>query len=371
MVLAGGGTGGHLYPALAVAAALRQELPAGETLEALYVGPVSRGEADLVRRAGLPFRAISAGPLRVSRPWAFAWGLTRLAWGSLQAYRELGRYRPEGVFATGGYASVPAALAAWLRREPLLLYLPDVEPGWAVGFTARLARKVAVSVEASMARLPAGKGVITGYPVRETFFGIDKAEARRKLGLEVSGKTLLATGATAGAHSINQAVAGNLPRLLALAQVVHVSGAADHGWLQKVAERLPQGLRSRYHLYPYLDEMPWAMAAADLAVMRAGASVLGELTATGLPAVLVPYRYAGGHQRHNAFHIMSLGGAIVMEDSQLPQLYATVRDLLGDEARLARMSAALRSAARPQAARDIARLLREVAEGDSPRRVTA
>ena len=365
MVLAGGGTGGHVYPALAVATALRQDVVAsrpGEDLEAVYLGPAARGEADLVQRAGVPWRAVSAGPLRVSRPWAFVWGLLRLAWGSLQAYRTLGRFRPDAVFATGGYASVPAALAAWLRRRPLILYLPDVEPGWAVRLTARLARRVAVTVEASLARLPSGKGVVTGYPVREAFFGIDKAEARRKLDLEPDLKTLLVSGATAGAHSINQAVAGNLPRLLALAQVVHVSGAADHAWLLKVSERLPQGLRGRYHLHAYLhDEMPWAMGAADLAVMRAGASVLGELTATGLPAILVPYRYAGGHQRHNAFYLMSLGGAIVMEDSQLPQLYAMVRDLLGDETRLAEMAAALRSAARPQAARDIARLLREVA----------
>ena len=174
--------------------------------------------------------------------------------------------------------------------------------------------------------------------------------------------TLFVSGGSQGGRSINQAVAEQLPRLLEVCQVVHVSGRADHAWLAGTRERLPDARRSAYHLYDYLhEEMPWAMAAADLAVMRSGASTLGELTAVGLPAILVPYPYAGGHQRANARYLADLGGAVVLEEEGITNLFERVRELLSDRPRLDSMAAALRGAARPEAARDIARLVLEAA----------
>jgi UDP-N-acetylglucosamine--N-acetylmuramyl-(pentapeptide) pyrophosphoryl-undecaprenol N-acetylglucosamine transferase len=227
---------------------------------------------------------------------------------------------------------------------------------------ARLARRVAVTAEPAIARLPSGKAVVTGYPVRRAFLDAERAEGRRRLALDPQLPTLLVSGGSQGGHSINQATAGQLPRLLEVCQVVHVSGRADHPWLAEVRERLAEDRRSPYHLHDYLhEEMPWAMAAADLAVMRSGASTLGELTAAGLPAILVPYPYAGGHQRANARYLQELGGAVVLEEEQLPHLFERVRGLLDDRPRLESMAAALRGAARPRAAEDIARLVLEAA----------
>ena len=362
MVLSGGGTGGHVYPALAVASALRRELGEGEELDLLYIGTRGRAEDELVARAGVPFRAVRAGALRVGAPWAMARGLFNLVLGTVQALRILGRVKPQVVFATGGYASVPVAVAAWRRRLPLVVCLPDVRPGWAVRLLARLASKVTATTEASLPHLPAAKTAVTGYPVRDAFFEARKEEGRRRLGLDAERKTLLVSGATQGARSINQAIAGNLPRLLKLCQIIHIAGTADAEWLRQVERRLPEELRTNYHLHAYLhEEMAWAMAAADLVVMRSGASALGELPAVGLPAVLVPYPYAGGHQLWNARHLVEQGAAVLLEDDRLPHLFSTVHPLLVDDARREAMAAAMRRLARPEAARDIARLLIEAA----------
>jgi len=362
VMLTGGGTGGHVYPALAVAAALREMSTAERPVDLLFVGPSTRGEEDLVQREGLDFQPIRAGALRVGTPWGVAKGLFNLIAGALQAMRAVGSFRPHVVFATGGYASVPVALAARLRRRPLVVYLPDLVPGWAVRLLARLARRIAVTAAPAAARLPSGKAVVTGYPVRNGFFEAEKGEGRRRLGLDPRLPTLFVSGGSQGGRSINQAVADHLPRLLEGCQVVHVSGRADHAWLAGARERLPDARRTAYHLHDYLhQEMPWAMAAADLAVMRSGASTLGELTAVGLPAILVPYPYAGGHQRANARYLGDLGGAVVLEEEELPYLFERVRGLLEDRPRLESMAAALRSAARPEAAQEIARLVLEAA----------
>jgi UDP-N-acetylglucosamine--N-acetylmuramyl-(pentapeptide) pyrophosphoryl-undecaprenol N-acetylglucosamine transferase len=331
-------------------------------VELLFVGPNTRGEEALVRREGLDFHTVRAGAVRVGSPWGLTKGLLNLVLGTFQAARAIGRFRPDVVFATGGYASVPAALAARLRRRPLVVYLPDLVPGWALRLMARLARQVAVTAEPAVAHVPSSKATVTGYPVRRGFLEADRAEGQRRLSLDHGLLTLFVSGGSQGGRSVNQAVAGQLPRLLEVCQVVHVSGRPDHAWLVEVRGRLPEAQRPAYHLHDYLhEEMPWALAAADLAVMRAGASTLGELTVAGLPAILVPYPYAGGHQRANARYLEGLGGAVVLEDEQLPRLFERVRELLDDRPRLESMAAALRGAARPQAAMEIARLVLEAA----------
>ena len=362
VMLTGGGTGGHVYPALAVAAALREASTPERPVDLLFVGPRARGEESLVRREDLSFQPIRAGALRVAAPWSLAKGLFNLMVGTFQALRAVGRFRPDVVFATGGYASVPVALAARLRRRPLVVYLPDLVPGWTVRLLARLARQVATTAEPTLARLPSRNAIVTGYPVRRGFLEANSDEGRRRLKLDPQLPTLFVSGGSQGGRAINAAVADELPRLTEVCQVVHVSGHADHAWLAARREHLTDACRPAYHLHSYLhDEMPWAMAAADLAVMRSGASTLGELTAVGLPAILVPYRYAGGHQRANARYLNDLGGAVILEEADLGHLFERVRELLDDRSRLESMAAALRGAARPEAAREIARLVLEAA----------
>ncbi len=365
LVLCGGGTGGHVYPALAVASALQRELGPGRTLDVLYVGSSGGAETGIVQHAGLPIRTISAAPIRGRLPWQMAINAVSMSMGVRQARAILREFMPQVVLSTGGYASFPVAVAARSRGIPVALYLPDLYPGWAVRAIAKLARRVSVTAVEALRRLPASKTVVTGYPVREEFWKAERGEGRRRLGLDPEEKVLFVTGASQGAHSINRAIAADLPGLLELCEVVHLCGHADEPWLAEIRDGLSQDLRGRYHLFAYLhEETPWAMAAADLAVCRAGASVLGELPAAGLPAILVPYPYAGGHQRINARYLQEHGAAVVLEDSDLAHMLPLVGHLLNDEERLRSMREAARRLARPDAARRIARMLLELA-GDA------
>jgi len=357
-VLCGGGTGGHVYPALSIAAALKRELPREEELEVLYVGSPEGAEADIVERAGLRLRTITSAPIRGRMPWEMASNTVKIGAGTVQARSILKEFRPQAVLSTGGYASVPVAIAARASGVPLAVFLPDLYPGWAVRATARLAKRVAVSAIESLRRLPAGKCVVTGYPVREEFWKANREGGRERLGLNPEEKVLFVIGASQGAHSINKAIAADLSGLLQLCEVVHLCGYADQPWLEEIREALPDDLRARYHLFAYLhDDTPWAMAAADLAICRSGASALGELPAVALPAVLVPYPYAGGHQRVNARYLARHGAAVVLDDDDLDTMFPLLGELLHDEPRLQTMREAGRRLARPDAARRIARIL--------------
>ncbi len=301
LALCGGGTGGHVYPALVIADALRRELPAGAKLELLYLGAQEGAEVDLMQRADIPLHLVSSGPIRGRNPLELTRNAARMTRGVRQARRALSEFGAQAVLSTGGYASFPVAMAARSRRIPIVLYLPDVYPGWAARAIARLAHRIAATAPESMRRLPGAKTIVTGYPVREEFSQVSRPEARQRLGLDPEEKVLFVAGASQGAHSINQAVAENLRSLLELCEVIHISGRDDEEWLAGLANELPDKLRPRYHLFGYLhEEFPWAMAAADLALCRAGASVLGELPAVGLPGsivytnALVKTRSAGG-----------------------------------------------------------------------------
>ena len=251
---------------------------------------------------------------------------------------------------------MPVALAAWVLRTPILVYLPDIEPGLAVRVIARLAARVAVTVEDSRSYFPAHKVVVTGYPVRTGFRGLDQAEARALLGLVPGVPALLVLGGSRGARSINQALSGVLEQVLELAQVVHVSGNLDWPWVAERREALPAALKANYHAFPYLhEEMGRALAAADLAICRAGASTLGELPYFGLPAVLVPYPHAWRYQRVNADWLTGRRAAVRLDDERLTdELLPTVRRLLSDRAALAGMSERMQALARPDAAARLA-----------------
>ncbi len=361
MVLSGGGTGGHIYPALAVAQALRQEAGAANPPELLYVGVRGRLDEDIVGAAGLSFASVWAGPLRVGSPLRAARGLVSLLVGTVQAWRLLGRFRPDVVFATGGYASAPVGIAARWRRRPLVVYLPDLRPGWAVRLLARLATRVATTAERAFGELPGGEAVAVGYPVREAFWSADREEARRRLGLPADATVLLVSGASKGAHHLNVAVADQIEQLLDLGHVLHLTGRVDEAELRERRDALPEAKRDRYHVFGYLEEMAQAMVAADLGVLRAGASVLGELPASGLPAILVPGVYEGWDQGPNARYLEEQGAAVVLENDRLDELTDFVRPLLSDDARRRAMSEAARRLAQPEAALRLARLLQEVA----------
>jgi UDP-N-acetylglucosamine:LPS N-acetylglucosamine transferase len=321
-------------------------------------------EADLVSREGLPLQAVAGAGLH-GMGWRTLPNLARLALGFGQALGIVGRFRPQALLVTGGYVAVPVALAAWLRRVPALVYLPDIEPGLAVRLLSRLAKRVAVTAEASRAYLPASKVIVTGYPVRAGLGEGTREAARVSLGLEPERQTLLVFGGSRGARSLNRALIAGLSDLLAHYQVIHVTGTLDWPEVNAARESLPQGERERYHAYAYLhEEMGAALRTADLAVARAGASTLGELPLVGLPAVLVPYPHAWRYQKVNADYLAERGAAIRLNDEDLAAgLVPLVRELLGDRERLAAMRRAMQALARSQAAEAIGRELLALASG--------
>ncbi|HWO93535.1 MAG TPA: UDP-N-acetylglucosamine--N-acetylmuramyl-(pentapeptide) pyrophosphoryl-undecaprenol N-acetylglucosamine transferase [Dehalococcoidia bacterium] len=364
IVLTGGGTAGHVFPALSVATALREECGRlGLPLDLLYLGLRTGPEARIAPQHGVPFAAVSARPLRGRNPIAMLRALFSIAWGTLRA-RSLLR-GSAGVLATGGYVTVPVALAARSRRTPLVVYLPDVEPGWAVRLTSRLARRIATTTDRGLAHLPRGKAEATGYPVRPEFRKDSRDVARSMLGIEDGERVLLVAGATQGARSLNEAVAARLEDYLRLARVIHVCGPAHEEAFKAQRDRLPIELRGRYTVDGFRDDMPRLMIAADLAVLRAGASVLGELPAARLPAILVPGPFAGAHQAHNARYLADAGAAAMLDDDELVRLFGLVESLLTDDERRAAMRVRLAQLDRPNAARDIACIVLQEA-GEEP-----
>ncbi len=311
---------------------------------------------------GMEFRTMPAGKLRGQNPLSAIGGAFLLSKGVLAALRILKEWQPDAVLVSGGYVAAPVLIAAWMLGIPSMIYLPDIVPGATVKHLSRFAGKVAVTARETLDFFP-GKGVVTGYPVRAEFYNLKAEDAKADLKLEPDVSTVIAFGGSQGARSINMAMVNILPELLRRAQVVHVTGQTDLERMQQARERLPQALQVRYHIHAYMDDLPKALVAADLAVCRAGASTLGELPAAGLPAVLVPYPYAGAHQRLNAEYLARYNAAEVIEDRDLGQgLLPMLMKLLDDPEKLAQMRVETQKLARPGAAAKIVRELWQLTE---------
>jgi UDP-N-acetylglucosamine--N-acetylmuramyl-(pentapeptide) pyrophosphoryl-undecaprenol N-acetylglucosamine transferase len=359
LALTGGGTGGHIIPALAVMEAVQARL--GGTAEVCFFGPEDRGERAHVEAAGVRFVAVPSAAVRGRGPLQLLRAGWRLNKGIVAGLRALRRFRPDVIFSTGGYGSFPGSVAARLLRRPLVVYLPDVHPGWAVKAERALATRMTTTTEAALEFLPRKKTVVTGYPVRASFFNADREELRRGLGLRPTDRMVLVAGATQGATAINTAVESQLESLLACASVYHVTGAAGLANAEAIRSALTPELQDLYHPAAYRTDLPDLMVAADLGVFRAGASVLGEVPAASLPSILVPATYAGGHQRNNADWLANNGAAVVLEETALGSLAETATALLGDQQQLDSMRAAALSLARSDAADAIAAVVLEVA----------
>lgn len=321
-------------------------------------------EEALVKGAGLTFEAIAATGLRGKNPFAAAGGLWTLTQGYRQSRGIIRQFQPDALLATGGYVCVPVALAARQAGVPVIIYLPDAQPGLAIRFLAHFARRVAVTLPESLRYFKPGQAVVTGYPVRPELFAqaeAGKSAARRQLGLSDAWPTLLVFGGSRGARNINRAVTGQLEAYLAVSQIIHVTGALDEAWVRERRAQLPPDLQARYRVESYLHaEMPAALVAADLVVSRAGASVIGEFPAAGLPAVLVPLPLAGAHQALNAAYLARHQAAVVVNDADLKQdLQESVLNLITNQTTLDAMAAASRSLSKPDAA---ARLAQEILE---------
>ena len=337
-----------------------------EPLDVLWLGTANGMEARLVTQRGLPYHAVAAGPIVGMSPVRRALGVLRIVAGSIQAWRLMGRRRPDVVLVTGGYVSVPVALAARLRRVPLVVFLPDVVPGRAVRLVARMATRIAASSSRSLTWLPRGRTVATGYPVRRAVRDADRETARRRLRLPDGMPLLLVLGGSRGARRINEVLVSALADLLERVAVVHVSGELLLEEALAARAALPSPLRDRYHVFPFLadSEMGGALAAADLAVSRSGASVLGEYPARGLPSILLPLGIAGGHQAANSAVLADAGAALVIDDADLTpeSLRAAVALVLDSPGRREDMARRARLLDAPGAAHNVWRMVAECAE---------
>ena len=320
-------------------------------------------ERKLVLESGLEFAGyheILAGPLHGVNPLRALASLLKLSVGTIQSCIKLLQIRPRVILLTGGWSNLPVAIGGRIFGIPIVIYLPDIEPGLAIKALQRFAGKVAVTVEASAAYFPSGKTVVTGYPLQANRLNVTREKARDHFKLDAARKTLLVFGGSRGARNINIAVGAHLLQLLNDGlQVLHITGEFDCERAMRAAGELKD--HPDYHVFPYLhDDMGLAFAAADLALCRAGASTLAELPLFALPAILVPYPYAWRYQKVNADYLSERGAAIRMNDEDMPaKLYDVVTKLMNDETRLREMSRRSGALAKPAGAERLARLLIE------------
>jgi len=360
VIIAGGGTGGHVIPALAIAQQLKKQFAA----EILFIGTARGIETRLVPQAGFPLQLIKVGALKNVSLMTRAktmFDLPRALW---TAGSMVSDFRPDVVIGVGGYASGPAMFAAIRRRIPTLAFEPNVVPGFANRVVARWVSAAAVHFEETCEYFPHCK--VTGVPVREAFFQIPpKAPGAQP--------TLLVFGGSQGAHAINQAMIESLPGLRAkipALHIIHQTGQRDYDDVLAAYQRL--GMTGQApgapfgEVHKFIDDMPATFASADLIVCRSGASTVGEITAAGKPAIFVPFpRAADDHQNVNARALERVDAAVVVEESKLAAAYLveTVAMLLNDPRRLRSMSEAARSLAHPQAVEEIAAMVKGLAGG--------
>jgi UDP-N-acetylglucosamine--N-acetylmuramyl-(pentapeptide) pyrophosphoryl-undecaprenol N-acetylglucosamine transferase len=352
MVVAGGGTGGHLFPGLAVAEAASSAPSAA----VLFVGSSSGIEARVIPRTRFPFHALTIHGVRgrgARGPLELLWQMPAAL---ARAWSILGEFRSELVLGVGGYASVPVVVAAWLRGVPSVLLEQNARPGWANRVLGRVARKVCTTFPDAGAYFPADKVVCTGTPVRPF--------AERERQASGGGFNVLIFGGSQGAHHINEAAhaaAAELRAAIPGLRVVHQTGESDRAAL--AARYAELGIDA--DVRAFIDDMGEVYARADVVVCRAGATTLAELTALGKAAVLVPYPFAADdHQRANAEVLARRDAAILILDRELdgPRLAATLVGLARDRERQVRMGEAARQLAVPDAAARVVEVCRRVVE---------
>jgi UDP-N-acetylglucosamine--N-acetylmuramyl-(pentapeptide) pyrophosphoryl-undecaprenol N-acetylglucosamine transferase len=354
VLISGGGTGGHLFPAIAVAQALSRKDPDGRVL---YVGRRGGMEEKIVPAYGIPLKSVVAAKLDMEdlwRNWPVPFVVPRALFQSSRIVRE---FRPDVVLGTGGYVSGPVILAAASARIPIVLLEQNYLPGRATRLLSRFARVVATAYPES-ARYLKAKTVVTGTPVRTDFW-------RRRTAFPERPRALLILGGSQGAHRINESVVEALPDLVGGMglDVWHQTGERDAAQIRASTASLEGVVGERYHPFSFADDLAQLVYAADLVLGRAGAGTISEVSAVGIPMVLVPGRFGGGHQRLNVGPFEQSGAAIVIPDEEFDgaRLVAELTSLVDDPVRYGKMVDAMRGMGKPYAAEEVVRLIQEAA----------
>jgi UDP-N-acetylglucosamine--N-acetylmuramyl-(pentapeptide) pyrophosphoryl-undecaprenol N-acetylglucosamine transferase len=354
LMIAGGGTGGHIYPAIAIA---QEFVRRDRTRKVVFVGTEYGLEKTIVPKAGFPIEFISAGGLKGKGALESLKNLARLPIGFIQSLQVIARHRPGVILGVGGYSSGPVLLAGRFRGIPTAIHEQNAFPGLTNRLLAKFVQAVAVAFADAGMRLKRADAEVTGNPVRAEFFTASR-EPRA-----ANRQRLLIFGGSQGSHVLNEAMIGALlflARLKDQMDIVHQTGSTE---LERVRQAYRASAFANARVVPYLDPMAGEIAAADLVVSRAGAMTIGELAAVGRAAVLVPFAAAtNNHQELNARVLEQAGGAMVITESQLTpeRLAMTITEVINDPQRAMRMGAAARSLAAPDATRKIVDLLEKI-----------
>ena len=352
LLIAGGGTGGHVFPAIAIA---QEWLSRGNEREVVLVGTERGIEMKLVPQAGLPLETLRVAGLKGKGGVTLLKNFSMLAPAMLDARRVLRKHRPVSAFGVGGYAAGPMLLATWMWRVPNVIFEPNAEPGLTNKLLARISARIATGYEIS-ARAWGEKAVVTGCPVRAEFFSI----APRRLGMPYR---LLITGGSQGALPINRAFVDAMDRLAARKHelaIVHQTGERDYNAVRTAYARR----EINAEVVPFLTNMPERFAWADVIVCRAGAITAAEIAAAGRAAIFIPFgRATDSHQLRNAQEMSRAGAGRLISEEELTaeKLTGEIFSLLDRPQEIEKLSSAARGLARPNAARDIVNLIEEAA----------
>jgi UDP-N-acetylglucosamine--N-acetylmuramyl-(pentapeptide) pyrophosphoryl-undecaprenol N-acetylglucosamine transferase len=350
-IMAGGGTGGHIIPAIAVARVLRER---GH--EPTFIGTQRGLESELVPQAGFAIEWIDIGGLRGLGFTRRARTAVQIPTSVLRAQSILGHIKPGAVFSMGGYVAGPVVIAAALRRVPVVVMEPNAIPGATNRYVGRWVARALLTFEETTKWFPPGKTVLTGLPVRREFFEIPDKERSGTM-------TVLITGGSQGSRTLNRAATESWPLFRGASfrvRLIHQTGVREH---EQIATRFP-GAGIDGEVVPFIQDMPGAFRQADVVVCRSGAGAIAELAAAGKPAILVPYPFAtDNHQQKNAEALARAGAAHLIPDRDLQgaRLFDEIARLASDPGELERLSDAVRRFAKPHAAERAADILEEIA----------
>lgn len=348
LLIAGGGTGGHVFPAIAIA---REWLSRGTDREVVLVGTQQGLEMKLVRQAGLPLETLRVAGLKGKGGLTLAKNLLLLGLGLKDALAIARNYKPVAAFGVGGYAAGPMLLATWIREIPNVIFEPNAEPGFTNKILARISRRIGAGYDVTAEAL-GPKAVLTGCPVRAEFLDMPARAPEKPL-------HLLITGGSQGALAINRTLVGAMDSLAARKNelaVVHQTGERDYNAVRTAYAR--RGFDAE--VVPFLTDMPGRFAWADVIVCRAGAITAAEVAAAGRAAIFIPFGKAtDSHQLRNAQEMARAGAGRLIAEPELTaeRLTAEIFFLLDQPQRIVELGAAARRLARPNAARDLVNLI--------------
>lgn len=355
LMIAGGGTGGHIYPAIAIA---REFLAGDPSRKVVFVGTERGLEKQIVPKAGFPLEFIDVGGLKGKGGLDLIRNVFKIPMGLIQALKIVGRHKPSVVLGVGGYSSGPVLVAAGLRRVPTIIHEANAFPGLANRVVARFVTAVAVAFQEAAPRMSRRDAVVTGNPIRKEFFEITRPATTQER------KRLLIFGGSQGSRVLNDAMTEALlflARLKDRLEIVHQTGPNE---LEKVQAAYRASAFPGARVVPYLDPIVDEIGAADLVVSRSGAMTIGELAAAGRAAILVPFAAAtNNHQELNARVVEKAGGALVITESELSpeRLGLAVAEIINDPDRASRMGTAAKTLASPDATKSIVELIEKIA----------